>query len=184
MSPPIGFNATWSYLKSRIALSWRSVDFLVPAVGLLEAERSVHLRLEAEYSADRRQRKINGERFPRPEHVTPRSPIRWHGDERLGATYTLAARHRDASGLARHPRGSVVLDVVHETPRTIRPAIDAEALQEILDWARRQVNAVEWENNRDEYVVASELLFLLGQVHLMVFGAPTINTPWNFVTRA
>jgi len=184
MSPPIGFNATWSYLKERIDVSWRSVDFLVSAVGLLDAERSVHLRLEAEYSADRRQRKINGERFPRPEHVTPRSPIRWHGDERLGATYTLAARRRDVSGLARHPRGSVVLGMVHEARRSTSLAIDAEALQEILNWARRQVSVVGWENNRAEYVVASELLFLLGQVHLMVFGAPTINTPWNFVTSA
>lgn len=186
MSQPIGFHATWSYLKERIAVSWRSIDFLVPAVSLLEAQRSVHLRLAAEYSAIRRQRKIEGERYPRPEQVTPRSPVRWHGDETSGATYALTAwvRHRDSSSLARHPLGSVVLGVVDEVLRSTRPAIDVEALQEILDWARLQVSVVGWENNRDEYMVATQTLFLLGQLHLMVFGAPTINAPWNFVTSA
>jgi hypothetical protein len=183
MSPPIGFNATWSYLKERIDVSWRSIDFLVPALDLLEAERSERLRLEAQYSAIRHQQKIDGERFSRPEHVTPRSPIRWHGDERLGATYALTAwvRRRDVSGLARHPKGSVVLWVADEARRSMSPAIDAQALQGILDWALRHIN-VGWQNNSDEYAVASQTLFLLGQVHLMVFSAPTINTPWNFVT--
>jgi hypothetical protein len=90
-------------------------------------------------------------------------------------------RRRDVSGLARRPKGSVVLGVADEARRSMSPAIDAQALQEILDWARRHIN-VGWQNNSDEYVVASQTLFLLGQVHLMVFGAPTINTPWNFVT--
>lgn len=146
MSPPIGFNATWSYLKERIDVSSRSIDFLVPAIDLLEAERSEHLRLEAQYSAIRHQQKIDGERFPRPEHVTPRSPIRWHGDEGSGARYALTAwvRRREVSGLARHPRGSVVLGMVDEARRSTNLAIDAEALQEILDWARRQVNVVGW----------------------------------------
>ena len=47
-----------------------------------------------------------------------------------------------------------------------------------------KVNVVESENNRDDHAVASETLFLLGQLHLMVFGAPAINTPWNFATKA
>ena len=146
----------------------------------------MHLRLDAEYSAIRRQEKNNGERFPRPDHVTPRSPIRWHGDERSGATYALIAwvRRQCASGLARHSRGSVLLEAVDQARRSMSPAIDAEALQEILVWARRQVNVVGLENNRDEYTIASQSLFLLGQVHLMMFGAPTMNNPWNFATTA
>ena len=157
MSQPIGFHATWSYLKDRIAVSWLSIDFLVPAVSLLEAQRSVHLRLAVDYSAIRRQRKIEGERYPRPEQVTPRSPVRWHGDEISGATYALTAwvRRRDASGLARHPLGSVVLGMVDEVLRSTSPAIDAEALQEVLDWARRQVYVVGWERDRGEYMVAT-----------------------------
>jgi len=78
----------------------------------------------------------------------------------------------------------VVLGMVDEVLRSTSPAIDAEALQEILDWARRQVYVVGWERDRGEYMVATQTLFLLGQLHVMVFGAPTINTPWNFVTSA
>lgn len=48
--------------------------------------------------------------------------------------------------------------------------------------ARRRVNATTGERNNEDQV-ASQSLFLLGQVHLIVFGASKINTHWNFMPR-
>lgn len=185
LSQPIGFNATWSYLESKVGLPWRNIEFLGPAIELLEAERSAHLRLVDEYAAVRRGQKAAGLRFPRRQDVTPRDPKRWHGDEHEGAIHALTTwrRLRHDAEVETHPHGRLVVAAIDQVVGLPRPAaLDSNELQRVLDCARRQVHVVGWEVDRTEYRVAWVLLYLLGQLHLIDNGSPTIGSPWNFVT--
>jgi hypothetical protein len=56
---------------------------------LLEAERTLHLSIDAEYAHLRGLQKATGYRSPPRNEVTPTEPRRWHGDERVGARHTL-----------------------------------------------------------------------------------------------
>ena len=168
---PIGFHATWSYLQARTGHVWRDPVFLLPAVDLLEAERSAHLRLDAEYARLRRERKAAGYRFPPRDHVTPRVPARWHGDERAGAVHSLTSwrGNRWNEELAGHPSGALVLAAVDDALAGRRG--HGEELQQTLDWARAY---------KAYYRVAHDVHYLLGQLHLIAYGATPIATPWNF----
>jgi hypothetical protein len=181
ISQPIGFHATCAYLQQKVDRPWRSVEFLVPAVRLLESERSEQRQLDAIHATYRRRMKATGERFPRIDVVTPRSPLRWLGDEGTGVRYALAARlrHQGLSDLALHRAGSVALRAANDVLASPGHPFDLAALQEILRWARRRMN-MGWQGDRSDYMVAFHSLFLLGQVHIRVFGPPTINTAWNF----
>lgn len=112
MSGPIGFNATWSYLEARIGESRRSIEFLTPAIDLLETQRRAGQDLEVRYAALRRSQKRAGLRSPRRDEVTPRSPSRWHGDERTGAIHELTVwlDRRLAGELVEHPHGAAAVD--------------------------------------------------------------------------
>ena len=113
---PIGFHATWSYLQAQTGHVWRDPEFVLPAVDLLEAERSAHLRLDAVYARLRREQKAAGYRFPPPDHDTPRVPARSHGDERTGAVHSLTSWRgmRWYEELAGHPSGALVLAAVDD----------------------------------------------------------------------
>jgi hypothetical protein len=76
LAQPIGFNATWSYLQAKVQRPWRDPEFPLPAIGLLEAERAVHLGIDAEFARERREQKAAGLRFPPRSHVTPADPRR------------------------------------------------------------------------------------------------------------
>ncbi|MDI9627635.1 MAG: hypothetical protein QM286_03680 [Acidobacteriota bacterium] len=181
MAQPIGFNATWSFLQEQVGRSWRDPEFLLPAVALLEAERSLRLEAAVEYALLRREQKAAGHRFPAREDVTPTAPRRWHGRESLGAVHALKAwRHlRTDQAVADHPLGS---RVVAEVDRVLgaSPSTGAIAeLQPILDWVRRQVWVVGWETEPSEYQVAWVLLDVLGQLYLTANGAPAVGAAWN-----
>jgi hypothetical protein len=52
LAQPIGFNAAWSYLQAKVQRPWRDPEFPLPAIGLLEAERAVHLGIDAEFARE------------------------------------------------------------------------------------------------------------------------------------
>ena len=186
LAQPIGFNATWSYLQAKVQRPWRDPRFLLPAIGLLEAERTIHLGIAAEFARQRREQKAAGLRFPPRSDVTPADPRRWHGDERLGALHTLGSwrRLRGDQAVAEHPGGRTVLAAVDSTlemrPELAASALDLDELQRILDWARRQIHVTGWESDRAEHHVAWVVHHLLGQLHLVANGATPVATPWNF----
>jgi hypothetical protein len=171
LAQPIGFHATWSYLQARTGHVWRDPEFLLPALDLLVGVRSAHLRLDAEYAHLRREQKAAGYRFPPRDHVTPRVPRRWHGDERTGAIHSLTSwrENRWYAELAAHPAGALVLAAVDDAIAGRR--VHDEGLQQALDFARAY---------RLHDRVAHDLHHLLGQLHLVAYGATPIATPWNF----
>lgn len=183
MSGPIGFNATWSYLEARIGESRRSIEFLTPAIDLLETQRRAGQDLEVRYAALRRSQKRAGLRSPRRDEVTPRSPSRWHGDERTGAIHELTVwlDRRLAGELVEHPQGAAAVDAARLAAATTTPDLDPESLQHTLDWARDEVYVIGWTPDRTDYRLAWVTLFLLGQVHLVLHGQPAIGSSWNFV---
>lgn len=149
----------------------------------LEAERAVHLRTEAEYARPRREQKASGFRIPPRRDATPKDPYRWHGDERVGARHALATwrRLRPAPDVAAQPYGQAVLAAVDGALEAQHePVFDLVELQTILDWSRRQIHVVGWEADQAEYRVAWDVYRLLGQLHLLANGAPSIARPWNF----
>jgi hypothetical protein len=174
LAQPIGFAATWSYLQWKVRRSWRDPEYLLPALDLLEAERSTHLRIDGEYAQLRREQKAAGYRFPRRDEVTARNPRRWHGDEQMGALFALQEfRRRRRPG---PPNVSRVLALVERHLGSPAPTVeDLDELQASLAWARRQVYRAGGEAG------ASEAHFLLGQLHLVIKGATPIGTQWNFL---
>lgn len=183
MSGPIGFNATWSYLEARIGETRRSIGFLTPAIDLLEAERRAGQDLEVRYAAVRRSEKRAGLRSPRRDEVTPRSPSRWHGDERTGAIHELTVwlNRRLAGELVEHSHGAAAVDAARLAVAPTTTDLDPESLQHTLDWARHEVYGIGWTSDRSDYRLAWVTLFLLGQVHLVLHGQPAIGSAWNFV---
>jgi len=185
LAQPIGFNATWSYLQARVQRSWRDPQFLLPAIGLLEAERTAHLGIAAEFARQRREQKATGLRFPPRSDVTPTNPRRWHGDERLGALHALRSRRfRGDQAVAEHPGGRIVLaaveNILEMPPEHAAPALDLDELQRVLDWARRQIHAIGRDGDRAEHYAAWAVHYLLDQLHLVANGATPVATPWNF----
>ena len=184
ISKPIGFNATWSYLEAKVGRSWRDPDFLLPALDQLEAVRRRHAVLQAEYADWRRAQKGFGLRIPPRAESTPSTPRRWHGDERLGAAHALRTWRRlywDPA-LSAHTRGSRVLAAVDRGLTSSAPpsAVDRAELQRCLMWARRQIYVVGREHDPVEYGLASTTLYLLGQLHLLLFGEPRLGAEWHF----
>lgn len=182
MSGPLGFNATWSYLETRIGLPRRSIEFLVPAIDLLEAARRSRRDIEASYTRLRRAQKRAGLRSPRQQDITPWSPPRWHGDERAGAVHELTAwlGRRTADELLRHPRGADVIAAARIATQPM-PPLDLDRLQVTLDWARHQTKTVDWTQDHTEYRLAWVMLFLLGQIYIVVHDQPAVGAQWNFV---
>ena len=185
LAQPIGFNATWSYLQAKVQRPWRDPEFPLPAIGLLEAERAVHLGIAAEFARQRREQKAAGLRVPPRSHVTPADPRRWHGDERLGALHALgsSSRLRSDQAIAEHPSGRTVLaavDGILEMRAEHAAALDLDELQQILDWARRQIYVIGWDGDRAEHHVAWGVYHLLGQLYLVANGATPVASPWNF----
>lgn len=86
---PVGFHPSRHYLEAKLGAPRESIEFLAPAIDLLERERNLHLELDQRYSTLRRRQKMRGSRSPRLDAVTPRSPARWHGDEREAAAHAL-----------------------------------------------------------------------------------------------
>jgi hypothetical protein len=86
---PVGFHPSWHYLEAKLGAPRESIEFLAPAIDLLERERNLHLELDQRYSTLRGRQKMRGSRSPRLDAVTPRSPARWHGDEREAAAHAL-----------------------------------------------------------------------------------------------
>jgi hypothetical protein len=171
---PIGFAATWSYLQWKLRQPWRDPEFLLPALELLEAERAMHLRIDAEYARLRREQKAAGHRFPRRDEVTPRNPRRWHGDERMGALFALEEmRRRRRAG---PPKLSRVLALLDRHSGSPAPAVeDLEELQASLAWARRQIYVAGGEAG------AFEVHLLLGHLHVVINGATPVGSQWNFL---
>ena len=185
LSQPIGFQPTFSYLETKTQSSWRDAEFLEPAMDLLEAERALHLHIDAEYSRLRKAKKSDGFRDPSRLEVTPVFPRRWHGDERLGARHTLETMRRLRRGqdLLTLPFGQTVLAAIDlSLAGAEQPQLDLDELQSVLDWSRRQLFVVGWADGGDEYGAAWTIHRLLSQLHLLVFEVPPVATPWNFRT--
>lgn len=185
LAQPIGFTPTWSYLESKLNRSWREPEFLTPAMDLLEAVRTLHLSIDAEYAHLRGLQKAAGYRSPPRNEVTPTEPRRWHGDERVGAHHTLESLRRLQRGqdLSAIPPGRTVLAAVDSAlARPLQPDLDLNELQSILDWARRQIHVIGWEADQAQYRTAWAACRSLGQLYLLVHDVPPIGTPWNFRT--
>lgn len=186
LAQPIGFNATWSYLAEHLGHEWRDPGILSPAIDLLEAERNEHLSICNEYATSRRLEKADGLRFPPRSHVTPRDPMRWHGDERSGARHVLLSwsqrRRRLDDTVVSHPVGRAVVDAVEAALAGGPPAATVLELQTALEWARRQVHVIGWHADPVQYRIAWTTHRLLGQLHVLANGATPVARPWNFVT--
>lgn len=184
LAQPIGFHATWSYLQAKLQLEWRDPDILVPAIDLLEAELAIHLSVAEKYGQSRRRQKADGFRFPPRTHVTPRDPIRWHGDERMGARHVLLNWSRrpnpSLDDLGRHAVGRVVAKAVERSLVVTPTPEELRALQPVLDWTRHQIHAVGWEADREQYRLARSTYRLLGQLHVLTEGAIAVAKPWSF----
>lgn len=176
---PIGFNATWSYLEAATGLSRREPEFVAQAIELLHLERTKHLALEQHYAGLRRGQKAAGLRFPPRCDASPRSPARWHGDERKGARHALKFSRHASNELAGHPLGLLAHSAATDALHGDEPG-DLEALERALSWARRQTHVVGWESDPEEYRVAADVQRLLGQVYLLTRGAPAVGAPWHF----
>jgi hypothetical protein len=165
---------------------WRHPDFLLPAIDMLEAERSRRMIMDAEYARLRREQKQAGRRSPRHDVVTPQVPRRWHGDEQFGARHALAAwrKNRPDLGAAQHPSGALVLAAVDRVLASPDEQVGAvDELQGALDWAGHEVHVVGWGPDPAEYGVAWTAHLLVEHLHLLAFGATPLGTPWNFRER-
>lgn len=183
LAQPIGFVPTWAYLETKLNRSWREPDFLLPAMDLLEAERTLHLSIDAEYAELRTLQKAAGHRSPPRDEVTPTEPRRWHGDEWVGARHTLEAwrrLQRDQDFAATHPGRTVHAAVERALAVSGEPDLDLDELQSVLDWARRQVQVIGWESDQTQYQIAWNVSRPLGQLYLLVHDVPPVGTPWNF----
>jgi hypothetical protein len=184
LAQPIGFNATWSYLADQLERDWRDPGILSPAIDLLEAERVAHRGICSEYAVSRHLEKARGLRFPPRSHVTPRDPMRWHGDEREGARHVLMSwsshRRQLDQDVLTHPLGRQVVNAVEEVLRSEAAITGMAQLQPALEWARRQVHVIGWEADPLQYRIALRARGLLGQLHLLAFGATPVAAPWNF----
>lgn len=185
LAQPIWFDPTWSYLEAKVDRSWRDPAFLLPALDLLEAERTLHLSIDEEYAHLRGLQKAAGYRSPPRNVVTPTEPRRWHGDERVGARHTLDALRRLQRGQdlsVTRPGRTVLAAVESALAMPTQPDLDLDELQSILDWARRRIYVVGWESDKVQYRSAWAVYRSLGQLHLLVHDVPPIGTPWNFHT--
>lgn len=183
---PIGFHATWAYLEAKAGHHWRHPDFLPIAVAHLAKERSARRQAVAEYTRIRVAQKAMGMRAPQRATVTGDWPARWHGDERSGAAHSLAwwqrGRAWDRQELERHQIARPILQISDKatTGAALGPMELAE-LEALLAWSVRQVFVIGWETDRDEYRVAWIVYRVLGQMHVLEHGAPTLATRLTFV---
>ncbi|WP_431843254.1 hypothetical protein [Calidifontibacter indicus] len=175
-------------MQAKLELEWRDPDILVPAIDLLEAERAIHLSVAEKYGQFRRRQKADGYRFPPRTHVTPRDPIRWHGDERLGARHLLLHWSRRPNHIWDDPGpqavGRVVVEAVERSLVVTPTPEELRELQPVLDWARRQIHVVGWETDRVQYRLAWSTYRLLGQLHVLTQGATAVAEPWGFLPAA
>jgi hypothetical protein len=179
---PVGFHPSWHYLEAKLGTPRESIDFLVPAIDLLERERNLHLELDQRYSILRRQEKMRGSRSPHPDAVTPRSPARWHGDERDAAAHAVRwwLQRRPLEDFVDQPEAKLAVDVARElNPGPSLASFDLAALQRSLDWARTWARAQSGQT-MTERQRAHQVLHLLGQIYIALNGAPVVGSPWNF----
>ena len=162
----------------------REPHFLVPALELLEAERARFLAVAAAYGQARRLQKVAGLRFPPRDHATPTSPRRWWGDEAVGALVTLQVG-RGLAPLPQHgladDRLSLVTQCVSSVLASDDLPVSLAALDDTLAWARSQIHVIGWEADRLAYQQAMQILWILGQLHLLLRGPAPLGAPWRFV---
>lgn len=180
-SLPIGFNATWAHLEAKTGMRRQQLDFLAPAIDLLEKERFWRYEAEKRYAAVRRQQKRAGRRSPLRDEVTPQRPQRWHGDERAGAIQDLTfwLKVRRSPQLESHEHGAAAIHAAQAAVAGDLAILDRESLQRTLDWARREAHIV----GKDP--LAWVTLSLLSQIFIVLLhGSPAVGVPWNFVAAA
>jgi len=179
---PVGFHPSWHYLEAKLGAPRESIEFLAPAIDLLERERILHLELDKRYSTLRRRQKMRGSRSPRPDAVTPRSPARWHGDEREAAAHALRwwLQRHPLEDVVDQPEAKLAVDVARVV--ALGPSLtsfDLAALQQSLDWARAGARSLA-NPTMAERRRAHQVLHLLGQIYIVLNGAPVVGSPWNF----
>lgn len=171
---PVGFHPSWRYLEATLGIPRESIAFLVPAIDVLEEERTRHLELDRRYATLRRRLKQHGSRVPRPDTATPTSPARWHGAEREAAAHALRwwLQHHSPADFTDQPEAAVAVGaarVLADEPDFT--SLDVVALQQSLVWARRAA---------PEHPRAHQVLHLLEQVYVALHGAPVVGGPWTF----
>ena len=179
---PVGFHPSWHYLEAKLGAPRESIEFLAPAIDLLERERNLHLELDQRYSTLRRRQKMRGSRSPRPDAVTPRSPARWHGDEREAAAHALRwwLQRHPLEDFVDQPEARLAVDIARVlAPGPSLTSFDLAALQQSLDWARDGTRALA-KQTMAERRRAHQVLHLLGQIYIVLNGAPLVGSPWNF----
>ncbi|MEV6964503.1 hypothetical protein AB0M47_05255 [Hamadaea sp. NPDC051192] len=86
---PIGFHATFSYLKRVAGPIRRDEEALLRALDALSRSRSLWLADVEAYAARRRLAKRGGCRRPGPNEPNPSRPGKWYGDVRGGAVAAI-----------------------------------------------------------------------------------------------
>ena len=184
ISQPIGFNATWSYLEAKVGRSWRAPDFLLPALDQLEDVRRRHAVLQAEYADWRHAQRVSG--FASRPAPSPPQAHRDAGTVTSGSEQRMPSGPGEGSAGTRHcPRTHGVAgysrrSTVASPPSAVPSAVDRAELQRCLTWAQRQIYVVGWERDPVEYRLASTTHYLLGQLHLLLFGEPRLGAKWHF----
>lgn len=179
---PVGFHPSWHYLEAKLGTPRESIDFLAAAIDLLERERNLHLALDQRYSTLRRRQKMRGSRSPHPDDVTPCSPPRWHGDEREAAAYALRwwLQRHPLEDFVDQPEAKLAVDAARVlAPGPSLTSFDLAALQQSLDWARTGARARSGQTMTARQR-AHQVLHLLGQIYIVLNGAPLVGGPWNF----
>lgn len=86
---PVGYQATFAYLKHVAGNFRRDEAALLRATGVLSSSRDLWLLELDDYARRRSEAKREGRRSPRATELDPTSPTCWYGDQRNAATFAL-----------------------------------------------------------------------------------------------
>ncbi|NUO58104.1 MAG: hypothetical protein HOV78_15655 [Hamadaea sp.] len=163
---PIGYQATFAYLRQVAGPIRRDEAALLQALDALSRSRSLWLADVAAYAARRRVAKRSGQRAPHPAEPNPSWPAKWYGDVRGGALVAVERwRHRAGCQADEHGRqvlaiaGAFVIADGHLSPAQVA------ALRELRAPLQVRLRASAWPNHQPrEFDLARQLLWIVSQL--------------------
>ncbi|RSM74282.1 hypothetical protein DMB66_02430 [Actinoplanes sp. ATCC 53533] len=160
---PIGYEASFRYLKLSVGPFERDPDALLRALVMLTASRDLWLVAQAAYAENRRTAKRSGRRTPAKNEPQPGGHWLWLGAERAAALFALEHEY-SRRGAPEASLGSLV-----ERTLTTRGVLDA-ADRTLLDQLRADVDhyrtrGFDWEKpDWQSWHRSSDALRLLAHV--------------------
>lgn len=96
---PIGYEASYGYLKRCVGPFEHDPDALLRALDVLTASRDLWLVAQAAYAQSRRTAKLSGRRTPAKNEPRPAGDWLWLGAERAAALFALEHEYRRREAL-------------------------------------------------------------------------------------